>query len=82
MAAQSKFAHEFLQKTVDNYPSVLELRDTLNALHSLVDALQNQPAANEMKYANARPTPRPPLEQCDMPPAQSAINVIREAKSE
>ncbi|KAL0943723.1 fungal specific transcription factor domain-containing protein [Colletotrichum truncatum] len=82
MTAQSIFAHEFLRKTVGDGPSVLEMRETLDALHSLVEALKQQPASHEMTYPHARHLPRPSLSDCEMPPVQSAVSVIREAKAQ
>ncbi|TDZ59899.1 putative transcriptional regulatory protein [Colletotrichum trifolii] len=81
MTAQSIFAHEFLQKTVGDASSVLELRETLDSLHSLVEALKQQPAAHELTYPRARPVPRPSFSHYEMPPVQSAVAVIREAKA-
>ncbi|KAF6834065.1 fungal specific transcription factor domain-containing protein [Colletotrichum plurivorum] len=81
MTAQSIFAHEFLRKTVGDGSSVLEMRETLDALHSLVEALKQQPASHELTYPNARPMSRPALSECEMPPVQSAVSIIREAKA-
>ncbi|GKT58551.1 fungal specific transcription factor domain-containing protein [Colletotrichum tofieldiae] len=81
MTAQSIFAHDFLRKAVGDGSSVLEMRETLDALHSLVDALKQQPAIHELTYPHARPMARPALGDCEMPPVQSAVNVIREAKA-
>ncbi|GKT40882.1 putative transcriptional regulatory protein [Colletotrichum spaethianum] len=81
MTAQSIFAHDFLRKTVGDGSSVLEMRETLDALHSLVDALKQQPAIHELTYPNAGPMVRPALGDCEMPPVQSAVNVIRQAKA-
>ncbi|GJC93473.1 fungal specific transcription factor [Colletotrichum higginsianum] len=80
MTAQSIFAHDFLQKAVGDDSSVLEMRETLDALHSLVDALKQQPAIHELTYPHARPIARLALGDCEMPPVQSAVNAIREAK--
>ncbi|WQF79624.1 hypothetical protein CDEST_04638 [Colletotrichum destructivum] len=81
MTAQSIFAHDFLQKAVGDDSSVLEMRETLDALHSLVDALKQQPAIHELTYPHARPIARLALGDCEMPPVQSAVNAIREAKA-
>lgn len=80
MTAQSIFAHEFLRKTVGDSASVLEMRETLDALHSLVEGLKQQSASHELTYAHARPVPRPALSEWEMPPVQSAVSVIRDAK--
>lgn len=80
MTAQSIFAHDFLRKTVGDGSSVLEMRETLDALHSLVEALRHQPASHELTYPQAKPVARPAFGECEMPPVQSAVNIIREAK--
>ncbi|KAF5524019.1 putative transcriptional regulatory protein [Colletotrichum aenigma] len=82
MTAQSIFAHEFLRKTVGDSASVLEMRETLDALHSLVEGLKQQSASHELTYAHARPVPRPALSEWEMPPVQSAVSVIRDAKAQ
>ncbi|EXF81720.1 fungal specific transcription factor [Colletotrichum fioriniae PJ7] len=82
MTAQSIFAHDFLRKTVGDGSSVLEMRETLDALHSLVEALRHQPASHELTYPQAKPVARPAFGECEMPPVQSAVNIIREAKAQ
>ncbi|OLN82133.1 putative transcriptional regulatory protein C11D3.07c 4, partial [Colletotrichum chlorophyti] len=81
MTAQSIFADDFLRKAVGDGSSILEMGETLDALHSLVDALKHQPASHEMTYPSARFMPRPSFADCEMPPVQSAVGIIREAKA-
>ncbi|KAF9874828.1 hypothetical protein CkaCkLH20_07522 [Colletotrichum karsti] len=82
MTAQSIFAHEFLRKTVGDASSVLEMRETLDALHSLVEALKQQPTAHELTYPHARILRRPAFSDCEMPPVQSAVGIIRDGKAQ
>lgn len=78
--AQSTFAEEFLHKSVVINDSTPEMHDTLEALHSLVEAVNQQPSAGEMIYPHARTTSQPSFEEYEMPPVHSAVNLIREAK--
>lgn len=85
LAAHSVFANEFLQNAVpiDSLQGAsLELRDTIDSLHHIVDALKQQTADVEMSYTMANPVPRPALPGVKLPPIQKTIALIRRAKSE
>ncbi|KAI5461500.1 fungal-specific transcription factor domain-containing protein [Mariannaea sp. PMI_226] len=85
LAAHSVFANEFLQKAVriDSLPGAsLELRDTIDSLYHIVEALKQQTAATEMSYTMANQVPRPTLPGIKLPPIQKIIALIRGAKTE
>ncbi|KAK7425531.1 hypothetical protein QQZ08_007972 [Neonectria magnoliae] len=84
LTAQSVFANEFLQKVVRTdslQDSSLKMRETLDALSSIVTALRQRTTASEMAYPHARPMQRPPLSGCELPPIEKAVALIRSAKS-
>ncbi|KPM41272.1 hypothetical protein AK830_g5296 [Neonectria ditissima] len=64
LTAHSIFANEFLQNAVGTdslQEAGLEMRETLDSLHHIVDALKQQTPATEMIYTMANHTPRPAL---------------------
>ncbi|KAK4196404.1 putative transcriptional regulatory protein [Triangularia verruculosa] len=81
LTAQTAFADEFLQKAVHDRDSQPEMRERLDALRVIVEAMKRQPAADEMRYPHAAPAKSLPLEDCKLPPIQSVVQVLRMAKS-
>lgn len=81
LTAHSIFAKDLLQKIIDE-GSRPEMRETLDALHSVVEAMKKQPAAKEMTYPNARAVKAAPgfLQGCELPPIQRSLHVIKLAK--
>ncbi|KAL3594100.1 hypothetical protein FPOAC2_08405 [Fusarium poae] len=85
LAAHGEFANEFLKNAVGTESlqgASLELRETLDSLHHIVSSLKQQTAATEMSYPYARPVPRPPFKNNDLPPIQTAVALIRECETE
>ncbi|EEY20412.1 fungal specific transcription factor domain-containing protein [Verticillium alfalfae VaMs.102] len=85
LAAHSVFANEFLQNVVntgDLQGSGLELRETLNSLHHIVDALKQQTTTSEMAYPHGKPTSRPVFQTADLPPIKKAVALLRTATSQ
>ncbi|ROT38994.1 fungal-specific transcription factor domain-containing protein [Sodiomyces alkalinus F11] len=85
LTAHSVFANEFLQKVVNTeslQDASLEMRETLDSLHHIVNALKQPTASSEMTYPNARRLPRPSSKHgSEMPPITKAVAMIRLAKS-
>ena len=83
LTAHSVFAKDLLQKIMDE-GSRPEMRETFDALHSVVEAMKKQPTAKEMTYPNARPIKAAPafLQGCELPPIQRSLHVIKLAKCE
>ncbi|KAK7432494.1 hypothetical protein QQZ08_001059 [Neonectria magnoliae] len=85
LVAHSVFANEFLQNAVgtDSLQAAgLEMRETLDSLHHMVDALKQQTPATEMVYTMANQTPRPTLPGIKLPPIQKTVALVRRYKSE
>ncbi|OHW96910.1 fungal specific transcription factor domain-containing protein [Colletotrichum incanum] len=85
LAAHSAFASDFMQHVASASPlqcSVPEMRDTLDALSSVVATLREQTVANEMAYPHARPIQRPGPSGYGLPPIQKAVELIRIAKNQ
>ncbi|WQF79089.1 hypothetical protein CDEST_04103 [Colletotrichum destructivum] len=85
LAAHSTFASDFMQHVASASPlqcSGPEMRDTLDALSSVVATLREQTVANEMAYPHARPIQRPGLSGYGLPPIQKAVELIRIAKNQ
>ncbi|KAK4220323.1 fungal-specific transcription factor domain-containing protein [Rhypophila decipiens] len=82
LTAHSIFAKDLLQKIIDE-GSRPEMRETLDALHAVVEAMKKQPAAKEMTYPNARPDRSVPafLQGCELPPIQRSLHVVKLARS-
>ncbi|GKT42758.1 uncharacterized protein ColSpa_02939 [Colletotrichum spaethianum] len=84
LAAHSAFASDFMQRVASSNPiqcSGPEMRDTLDALSSVVATLREQTVANEMAYPHARPIQRPGPSGYGLPPIQKAVEMIRIAKT-
>ena len=84
LAAHGEFATEFMKNAVGTESlqgASLELRETLDSLHHIVNSLKQQTAATEMSYPYARSVPRPTFKN-DLPPIQTAVALIRECESE
>ncbi len=84
LTAHSVFANNLLHKVVDQ-DSNLKMRDTIDTLRHLVDSMKQQPAAHEMAYPNAKVTKlsaSPILRECELPPIQETVRVLKYAKSE
>lgn len=82
LTAHSVFANNLLQKLVDQ-DADLELRDTLETLRHLVDAMKKQPAAYEMTYPNVKagsPSASEAFRQCELPPIQQTVQMLNLAK--
>ncbi|KAJ4255400.1 hypothetical protein NW762_009395 [Fusarium torreyae] len=85
LAAHGEFANEFLKNAVGTESlqgASLELRETLDSLHHIVNSLKQQTAATEMSYPYARAVPRPPIKNNELPPIQMAVTLIRECEVE
>ncbi|GJC86416.1 putative transcriptional regulatory protein C11D3.07c [Colletotrichum liriopes] len=84
LAAHSAFASDFMQHVASASPlqcSRPEMRDTLDALSSVVATLREQTVAKEMAYPHARPIQRPGPSGYGLPPIQKVVDLIRIAKS-
>ncbi|KAJ4024118.1 hypothetical protein NW766_000350 [Fusarium irregulare] len=84
LAAHGEFATEFMKNAVGTESlqgASLELRETLDSLHHIVNSLKQQTAATEMSYPYARSVPRPTFKN-DLPPIQTAVALIRECETE
>ncbi|KAF4441897.1 hypothetical protein F53441_11857 [Fusarium austroafricanum] len=85
LAAHGEFANEFFKNAVGTESlqgASLELRETLDSLHHIVNSLKQQTAATEMSYPYARSMPRPTLKNNNLPPIQTAVVLIRECETE
>ncbi|KAF5010763.1 hypothetical protein FDECE_3093 [Fusarium decemcellulare] len=85
LAAHGAFANEFLKNAVGTdslQGASLELRETLDSLHHIVNSLKQQTVATEMHYPSARIAPRPSLKGSEMPPIQKAVALIRQCETE
>ncbi|CAM1508091.1 Fc.00g049390.m01.CDS01 [Cosmosporella sp. VM-42] len=83
LAAHSVFANEFLQNAVRTgslQDSSLEMRETLDSLHHIVDTLRRQSGASEMSYPHANPVQRTPLQGIELPPIEKSVSIIRAGK--
>jgi hypothetical protein len=80
LTAHSVFANEFLQKVVSR-DSKPEMRERIEALRHMVEALKKQPAAHEMTYPHAKPVRSRPPEGCELPPIEATLHVLKLAKS-
>ncbi|KAK0671251.1 putative transcriptional regulatory protein [Cercophora samala] len=81
LTAHTAFANEFLKTAVHDQDSQPEMRERLDALRVLVEAMKKQPAADEMRYPHAAPVKTLPLEDCKLPPIQTVVQVLRMAQS-
>jgi hypothetical protein len=79
LTAHSVFANDLLQKVVskDSRP---EMRERVDALRHMVDAMKRQPAADEMRYPHANPARPAVVEGCHMPPIDKTLHVLKLAK--
>ncbi|KAL2261569.1 hypothetical protein VTK26DRAFT_3876 [Humicola hyalothermophila] len=81
MTAHSVFANDLVHKAMGN-DSRPEIRDRLDTLGRILEAMKRQPAAHEMTYPHARPVPPPAIPSCEMPPIEKTLQVLKLAKSE
>ena len=79
LTAQSVFANDLFQK-VASRDSTPEMRERIEALRHMVESLKKQPAANEMKYPNAKSVRSPALEGCELPPIDATLQVLKLAR--
>ncbi|KAJ9165344.1 Fungal specific transcription factor [Coniochaeta hoffmannii] len=79
LTAHSVFAKDLLGKFVSNESSP-QLRETMDALYDIVDAMKKQPAAREMTYPHAR-TPDSSGQGHQLPPISKSVHVLNLAKS-
>lgn len=79
ITAHSVFASDLVQKAVskDSRP---EMRERLDALGRILEAMRKQPAAHEMTYPHAKPVPPPAMPRCDLPPIEKTLQVLKLAK--
>lgn len=79
LTAHSVFANELLQKVVsgDSRP---EMRERIDALRTMVEAMKKQPAAHEMSYPNAKPIRPVAIEGCELPPIEKTLQALKLAK--
>lgn len=85
LSAHSVFANDFLRKVVNTdslQDASLELRETLDSLYHIVNALKQPTASSETTYPHARkPSHRPSSRgSFEMPPIEKAVAMIRLAK--
>ena len=78
LTAHSVFAKDLLGKFVSNESSP-QMRETMDALHDIIDAMKKQPAAEEMTYPHAR-TPDISVQGHELPPISKAVHVLNHAK--
>ncbi|KAK4149351.1 hypothetical protein C8A00DRAFT_18942, partial [Chaetomidium leptoderma] len=80
LTAHSVFANDLLQKVVsgDSRP---KMRERIEALRHMVEAMKTQPAAHEMTYPHAKPIPPATLKGCDLPPIDKTLDILKLAKS-
>lgn len=78
LTAHSVFAKDLLGKFVSNESSP-QLRETMDALYDIVDAMKKQPAAREMTYPHAR-TPDSSGQGHQLPPISKSVHVLNLAK--
>jgi len=84
LTAHSVFANDLLRKIVDQ-DSSLDMQDTVDTLRVLVDAMKQQPAAQEMTYPNAKvvqTSAAATLRACQLPPIQKTVSILKFAKCE
>ncbi|KAK3301852.1 uncharacterized protein B0T15DRAFT_442060 [Chaetomium strumarium] len=81
LTAHSVFANDFLQKAVSNKDSHPEMRERIDALRQMIEAMKKQPAAREMSYPHARPVRPAALDGCELPPIQKTLEVLKLAKT-
>ncbi|KAK4639998.1 hypothetical protein QC761_611210 [Podospora bellae-mahoneyi] len=81
LTAQTEFASEFLKTAVHDRDSQPEMRERLDALRVLVEAMKKQPAADEMRYPHAAPVKTLSLKDCKLPPIQIVVEVLRMTQS-
>ncbi|KAM5383562.1 hypothetical protein ACJZ2D_002011 [Fusarium nematophilum] len=85
LSAHGVFANEFLKNAVRTgslQDTSLELRETLDSLHHIVNSLKQQTAATELQYPQAKHIPRPPLKSSELPPIQKAVALIKQCENE
>ena len=80
LTAHSVFANDFLRNAI-NKDSRPEMREGLDALHVIIEAMRHQPAAHEMTYPHAGPARPPPFESCELPPIDRTLQVLKLAQS-
>ncbi|KAH7120307.1 hypothetical protein B0J13DRAFT_457112, partial [Dactylonectria estremocensis] len=84
LAAQSVFAHDFIQNAVHTHStqdSSLELRETLDCLHRITNGMKQQRVAVEMAYPNAKPTMCSAPQDYALPPIQKTVALIQAIKN-
>ncbi|GAB1321099.1 Zn(2)-C6 fungal-type domain-containing protein [Madurella fahalii] len=81
LTAHSVFANDLLQKVVseDARP---EMRERIEALHHVVEAMKKQPASHEMTYPHAKPVKPTPLQGCSLPPIERTLEILKLSKSQ
>lgn len=82
MTAQTAFASEFLENTVNRTlpPDLMpDIQSALSSLQQMV-RMQNRPSPYESRFVNAKPLPKGGLRDLPMPPAPVVVAALREAK--
>lgn len=82
MTAQTVFASEFLENTVNRtLPPGLDpdMKSALSSLQQIV-SMQNRPSAHESRFVNAKPLPKGGIRELPMPPAHVVVAALREVK--
>lgn len=85
LAAHGNFANEFLKNAVQAgslQDASLEMRETLDSLHHIVNSLNKQTAATEMLFPNANVLPRPSYKGYEMPPVHAAVSLLNRSECE
>ncbi|KAF5021506.1 hypothetical protein F66182_6449 [Fusarium sp. NRRL 66182] len=85
LAAHGEFANEFFKNAVGTeslQDASLELRETLDSLHHIINSLKQQTAVTEISYPYARVAARPSLKSSEFPPIQAAVALIRQCEME
>lgn len=79
MTAHSVFANDLLKKIVSN-DARPEMRETVDALHRIVEGMRKQPASHEMTYPHAKPFPMSTPQGCNLPPVETTLEVLKLAR--
>ncbi|GKT59840.1 fungal specific transcription factor domain-containing protein [Colletotrichum tofieldiae] len=82
LSAHSIFVNDFLQGLIGSLQKPdPEIRETLDALSSIVSPAKQQASTYEMVLAHARPRTHLQQEKFDLPPIQKAVALIQIAKA-
>lgn len=83
IAAHSVFANDLLKIFVENGSSLSpseDMRQTLDALSSIVTTLKRPTAASEMAWPQAPTVKRSRPRHCDLPPIEKTMGLLMSTK--